>query len=140
MKSLQKAIYNTILATPALVSALPNGVHWGFAPDLADESKAYLVIIPQPTGETEEDNSVAVLERKSFQFSVFSTSMEESDDTKDAIVDLFERSKPALESGNVLRVRKTGEHLMLDPDKTSEGEEIWQGLVFLEFQIQRSIA
>lgn len=103
------------------------------------EPLPFTVMQPLPSGEPEQTTATHVqTEMRPIRFILYTTDPEDAADFPGKIETYFENNRPTFDSGRCLAVQKTSEGLELDPSSSEEGEEVWQGIVQMQFHIERT--
>lgn len=137
MKALRKAIWQLIKAqTGAPLAAIKARMWWGSAP--AKTAYPYLVLRMPPVPKGERDNTKEIVQVLVCRFSCFTTDQDAADELVTAIGGLFDRKDMTLDAGRLLNAELGGHETTEDPDRENDGNPVWQGLVDVEFTVQRT--
>jgi len=113
---------------------------WGTASESISKTwKDLIVISAGQSTLTEEDTGDFPIEDKTVRIQCFAKSMRKAVLLGDKIFKHFYRTGSTLADGRVISATRDSEDTVLDPDRTAEGEEIWQNIQDLIFKVQRSI-
>lgn len=135
MTALLKAIYERMTACPAVLALATGGVHWGMAP--AGASMPYLVLKAVPSIAPQVNTGSDGIEQRAVRFQAYAASMAVAGGIIETIEGELVNAEIVLDSGRVLAAEKSADDLQLDPDRDEDGSEVWQGLLDIEFTVQR---
>lgn len=110
----------------------------GLAP--ANAAMPYVVMEPGMSIAPDYNTGEQYMQTRTIRFSVYSTSALEAAEYVDALEATMRAATMAIDDGHVLHVMKGGDDLDLDPDRAENGQEVWHGVIDLDFRIQRSAA
>ena len=110
----------------------------GFAQ--ADAEMPYVVMQPGMSMSPDYRTDREYMQTRTIRFSVFGVSSIGVAEWIDKLESAFtSTAMPVLIArGSVLNVMKGGDDLDLDPDRLDDGQEVWHGIIDLDFRIQRS--
>jgi len=137
MTSLLKAVYQRLTTSPGVLALATGGVHWGMAP--ADAAMPYLVLKAAPSIAPQVNTGSDGIEQRTVRFQAYAVSMA----VAGRLIEILEAefvdngNLPVLDSGRVMEAEKSADDLQLDPDRDEDGSEVWQGLLDIEFTVQR---
>ncbi len=134
MKALLQGIWNH-LQRPGTFAG---HAHQGLAP--AKPAMPYVVLEPGMSMSPDYRTDRQYMQTRTVRFSVYGTSMVTVAEWIDELESVFTSPAlpPILTSGVLLNVMKGGDDISIDPDRAEDGQEVWHGLIDLDFRIQRS--
>jgi hypothetical protein len=135
LKALIRAVRAVLQADGILVGICTGGIHTTRGQD--DATRPYLIVTPQMGWPPDYYTSRQQTEVLPVRFAAFSRSAEAAIDAAERVEAIFRTAVPVLDVGTCLQATKSTSGLELDPDPDDEGNDIWQGIVEMDFLIQR---
>lgn len=137
MNFFRKAIFER---TQELLSALAGGVHWNLYLPRGGTWQDYVVMTPVTASVDNEDTGPETIETRVVRFQIFTNGLESSGENTEVLYKGFRRFSTVLDDGDrIIDCFKDAEDCYLDPDRWSDGSEIWISALQLAFNVQRSI-
>lgn len=137
MNSFRANIYSRTLE---LLAELPGGVHWGICVPRGGTWKSYAILTPFTAPTDGEDTGSETIESRTIRFQIFTDGLESAGELTELLYKGFRKYEADLVDGNTIKgCYKDSEDCFLDPDRWSDGAEIWVGVLQLVFVVQRSI-
>lgn len=137
MTPLLAAVYAQLKGEPDIGAIFGVKIYGGRA--LNNEDMPYLVFGRQgsfpPVYYTTKTQQV---EHVIIRFHVWSIDSEEASSAIEEIETLFRVTSPVLSSGTVMQVTRQSDNLAIDPTPTSDGNDVWHGIIDLDFMLQRN--
>jgi hypothetical protein len=135
LKALLKAVYDALLRAP-LFATIAGGIHWGLAP-AEDTVFPFVILRPLATTPPDINTGDAAIEHRVVRVSIFSTSLDEVTTLLEGAEDELINVDLNLEAGYWMSGEKRADDIQLDPDRANDGSEVWQGILDIEFLVQR---
>lgn len=134
MKALLQGIWNH-LQRPGTFAG---HAHQGLAP--AKAIMPYVVLEPGMSMSPDYRTDRQYMQTRTVRFSVYGTSMVTVAEWIDELESVFTSSADPviLTTGHVLAVWKGGDDIDIDPDRAGSGQEVWHGILDLDFRTQRT--
>ncbi len=135
MLTLLTAVHAQLLASDAVSGIVGTRIMF----ERTGDEMPYLVIAMQPSSPADRNTGDWYMEGRSLLFNAYSTDSAEVGTLLEAIETELTGTLPTLASGATMDVAKMSDDMDLDPEQTDEGEDIWHGILNLEFTVQKTV-
>jgi len=136
LKALIKAVRSDLMSDGIIAGLCTGGIHTGRAPDTA--AMPYLIISRLGAFRPTYFTHAQQIEYVPLRFQAWSLSAETVISVVERIERLFRTTLPSLDDGTVMQALKDSDGLEIDPDPSDDGNDVWQGVLDMEFTIQRN--
>ena len=130
-----KALYKAVMVVLENGVKLAGGIHWGRAKETSP--LPYIVVTGLPSLSLVVSTSEQGIENRGVRFSVFAKTAQTCYEILASIEKLFVGRVLVLTSGKCMDCVKGSDDCSIDPDKTEEGEDVWHGVLDIDFTVQR---
>ena len=137
MNAFRAEIFNRV---NELLPDLPGGIHWGMHVPRGGVWQNYVVLVPVTAPLDTENTGSETIELRTVRFQIYTSGLEDSGSMADTLYKGFRRYSKVLSDRNkIISCDKDAEDTFLDPDRWSDGSEIWICALQLVFTVQRSV-
>lgn len=132
------ALYLHVKNSVSAAFDLSGGMHWGLAP--SGTKPEYLVMRPSPGGSYDTDTGTQQIGTQGIIFQFFAFGLTRTSSLVKSLQELFFGISANIDPDlRIIDANLGSEDVFLDPDREDDASEVWQGLVSIDFTVQRRL-